>query len=166
MPWLSVIPPAFAQVPTVSPSVSPVPSPSGSASPNLETSPVAPTPSLSPSPSNSPTPGVSNSPTPKAEAENNQPTQPKTSAKLVVFGSTLFVTNAWFNEAVNGDLFLNSVQWLAEKTDQPLTLRAKNPTDRRINLTSLQASVLGWLAWVIVPLLGLALALVTWWRQR
>lgn len=87
-------------------------------------------------------------------------------AKFVVFGSAIFATNAWFNEAVNGDLFLNSVQWLAEKTEQPLTLRAKNPTDRRLNLTPLQASLLGWLTWVIVPLIGLGLAIWTGWRQR
>ena len=173
------MPPAFAQAPTVSPSVSPVPTPSVSVSPSLEPIPAppgaSPTPSPSPSASDSPSPGVSPSPSLQTEAENDQTTQPKPtnaaepakpSAKLVVFGSTLFATNAWFNEAVNGDLFLNSVQWLAEKTDQPLTIRAKNPTDRRINLTSVQASVLGWLAWVIVPLIGLGLAIWTWWRQR
>ncbi|MEY2985223.1 MAG: hypothetical protein RLZZ568_1840 [Cyanobacteriota bacterium] len=122
----------------------PAPSPTGQGTPS---------PSASPTPSPEPSPTVSPSP-------SSEP------AKLVVFGSAIFATNAWFNEAVNGDLFLNSVQWLAEKTDQPLTLRVKDPTDRRINLTTLQASLLGWLTWFVVPLIGVGLGIGTWWRQR
>ncbi|QHV00051.1 GldG family protein [Synechocystis sp. CACIAM 05] len=96
--------------------------------------------------------------------QNGDPELP--SAKMVVVGSAAFATNAWFNEAVNGDIFLNSVQWLAENVDQPLNVRAKDPTDRRINLGVRRATVLGWLTWVIVPLIGLGLAVFTWWRQR
>ncbi|WLT39590.1 Gldg family protein [Synechocystis sp. B12] len=96
--------------------------------------------------------------------QNGDPELP--SAKMVVVGSAAFATNAWFNEAVNGDIFLNSVQWLAENVDQPLNVRAKDPTDRRINLGVQRATVLGWLTWVIVPLIGLGLAVFTWWRQR
>jgi len=165
-PWASIMPPAVAQDPTVSPS--PSPSPEVTVSPPLD--PIPEPPGASPTPSPSPTPTTS--PTSEAVTEDEPPKPAiaaettKPPAKLVVFGSALFATNAWFNEAVNGDLFLNSVQWLAEKTDQPLTIRAKNPTDRRINLTAMQASVLGWLTWIVVPLFGLALAVWTWWRQR
>lgn len=96
--------------------------------------------------------------------QNGDPELP--SAKMVVVGSAAFATNAWFNEAVNGDIFLNSVEWLAENVDQPLNVRAKDPTDRRINLGVQRATILGWLTWVIVPLIGLGLAVFTWWRQR
>ncbi|UAJ72875.1 GldG family protein [Synechocystis sp. PCC 7339] len=96
--------------------------------------------------------------------QNGDPELPP--AKMVVVGSAAFASNAWFNEAVNGDIFLNSVQWLAENVDQPLGLRAKDPTDRRINLGVRRATVLGWLTWVVFPLIGLGLAVFTWWRQR
>ncbi|MBE9195946.1 hypothetical protein IQ219_11665, partial [Synechocystis sp. LEGE 06083] len=102
----------------------------------------------------------------QTEEQDRKPNPELPPAKMVVVGSAAFATNAWFNEAVNGDIFLNSVQWLAENVDQPLDLRAKDPTDRRINLGVRRATVLGWLTWVIVPLIGLGLAVFTWWRQR
>lgn len=105
-----------------------------------------------------PTPAPTPSPTPSGVT-----LQP---AKLVVIGNSLFATNEWFNEQLNGDLFLNSVQWLAHENQDPLSLRPKDPTNRRLNLTPLQASLLGWVSWIVVPLLGLVLAVFTWWRQR
>ncbi|MEB3175202.1 MAG: ABC transporter, partial [Cyanobacteriota bacterium] len=87
-------------------------------------------------------------------------------AKLVLIGNSLFASNEWFNEQLNGDLFLNSVQWLASDDREPLSIRPKDPANRRLNLTPLQASLLGWLSWVIVPLGGLILAISAWWRRR
>ncbi|MFN5516519.1 MAG: GldG family protein [Cyanobacteriota bacterium] len=87
-------------------------------------------------------------------------------AKLVLIGNSLFASNEWFNEQLNGDLFLNSVQWLASDNREPLSIRPKDPANRRLNLTPLQASLLGWLSWVIVPLGGLILAVSAWWRRR
>ncbi len=166
--------PESSSVPSETPSPSPTVSPSPSPSPSPESSPVpsetpSPSPTVSPSPTNSPSLNENE----KSE-ESKEDVKPETAlskenlspAKMVVVGSALFATNAWFNEAVNGDLFLNSVQWLAENVDQPLSVRAKDPTDRRINLGPRRAMVLGWLAWMIVPLIGLALAVWTWWRQR
>ncbi|MBE9204275.1 Gldg family protein [Synechocystis salina LEGE 06099] len=154
----------------------------------------SPDPTISPTPSPSPTSNGTNQPEAVQENDGNQAADQEESpagengdsgndqaqteeqdsklnldlppAKMVVVGSAAFATNAWFNEAVNGDIFLNSVQWLAENVDQPLGLRAKDPTDRRINLGVRRATVLGWLTWVIFPLIGLGLAVFTWWRQR
>ncbi|WP_353673756.1 Gldg family protein [Synechocystis sp. LKSZ1] len=112
----------------------------------------SPSPALSPSPSPAPNP----SPTPSA-------TKP---ARLVVIGNALFATNEWFNEQLNGDVFLNSAQWLVNREEQALSIRPKEPTNRRITLTPFQASLLGWLSWVIIPLLGLGLAIGAWWRRQ
>lgn len=114
----------------------------------------APSPASTLSPSSSPT----SSPSPTAVASKP--------ARLVVIGNALFATNEWFNEQLNGDVFLNSVQWLAKRETQPLAIRPKEPTNRRIILTPFQASLLGWLAWVIMPLLGLGLAIGAWWRRQ
>jgi ABC-type uncharacterized transport system involved in gliding motility auxiliary subunit len=152
----------------------------------------SPNPTVSPTPSPTPTSNGTNQPEAVEQNEGDQGSDQESSAagengdnsndqakteqkngnlelppaKMVVVGSAAFATNAWFNEAVNGDIFLNSVQWLAENVEQPLSVRAKDPTDRRINLGVRRATVLGWLTWVIVPLIGLGLAVFTWWRQR
>jgi ABC-type uncharacterized transport system involved in gliding motility auxiliary subunit len=85
---------------------------------------------------------------------------------MVVIGNSTFATNQWFGLQLNGDVFLNSVQWLAETNEQPLSIRPKEPQKRRIILNGLQASLISWLSLVIFPLLGISLAIATWWRRR
>ena len=139
-----------------SPEISPSPTPSPtSASPSPLVSP-SPT-SASPSPLVSPSPAVSPTETKKTE---------KITSKMVVIGNSTFATNQWFGEQLNGDVFLNSVQWLATTDEQPLSIRPKEPKKRRIILTGLQASLISWLSLVIFPLLGIGLAIATWWRRR
>lgn len=124
-------------------------------------------PQSSPSPTVSPTisPNASPSPSPTT----NMPTTSKSgnvTAKMVIIGNSAFATNQWFGEQLNGDVFLNSVQWLAANDEEPLSMRPKDPKKRRIILNSVQASLLSWLSLVIFPLLGLGLAIFTWWRRR
>jgi ABC-type uncharacterized transport system involved in gliding motility auxiliary subunit len=85
---------------------------------------------------------------------------------MVVFGSAGFITNGWFDKQLNGDILLNSVEWLTNKTDQPLGIRPKEQKNRQIMLSKLQANLLAWGGFFFVPLFGLALAGVTWWRRR
>ena len=127
-----------------SPAISPSPTPSVS-------------PSASPSPLVSPSPAVSPTETKKME---------KITSKMVVIGNSTFATNQWFGEQLNGDVFLNSVQWLAATDELPLSIRPKEPQKRRIILNGLQASLISWLSLVIFPLLGIGLAIATWWRRR
>ncbi|MBJ7901246.1 MAG: ABC transporter [Cyanobacteria bacterium RI_101] len=110
-----------------------------------------------------PTPSPHSSPSPLPSPSPLSSPKP---AKLVLIGNSLFASNEWFNEQLNGDLFLNSVQWLASDDREPLSIRPKDPANRRLNLTPLQASLLGWLSWVIIPLGGLILAVSAWWRRR
>jgi ABC-type uncharacterized transport system involved in gliding motility auxiliary subunit len=87
---------------------------------------------------------------------------------MVVIGNSSFATDSLFQDprVLNGDIFLNSVQWLASDDQQTLSIRPKEAKNRRINLTPLQAGMIGWMSLVIMPLLGLILAGVTWWRRR
>ena len=139
---------SLAQVPSASPSPAPSLSPASSPSPAPSISP-----SLAPSISPSPNP----SPTPQGE---------KVTAKMVVIGNALFMTNQWFNEQLNGDVFLNSVQWLTTGEEKTLTIRPRSAKNRRITLNILQASVLVWSSLVIVPLLGIGGGIAVWWRRR
>ncbi|HAC65324.1 MAG TPA: ABC transporter [Cyanothece sp. UBA12306] len=118
-----------------------------------------------------------NSPLPDDKKDNKQSdavnqkttkleTNKNTESRIVVVGNSTFITDTLFNQQLNGDVFLNSVQWLANQDDQPLSIRPKEAKNRRINLTPLQGGILTWLTLVIFPLLGLAAASVTWWRRR
>jgi ABC-type uncharacterized transport system involved in gliding motility auxiliary subunit len=75
--------------------------------------------------------------------------------RLGVFGDSEFATNAYFSSQGNGDLFLNAVGWLSEEEDL-ISVRAKSPEDRRINMTAQQARGLFYLTVVFMPLAALA----------
>ena len=87
-------------------------------------------------------------------------------SRLVVIGNSSFATNGLFGEQLNSNVFLNSVNWLSKDDEQALSLRPKEQTNRRLNITPVQALVLNWLALVIMPLFGLGSAFFVWWRRR
>jgi ABC-type uncharacterized transport system involved in gliding motility auxiliary subunit len=76
-------------------------------------------------------------------------------ARLAVFGDSDFPTNGYFKVQGNGDLFLNSMNWLAEEEDL-ISIRARDPEDRRINLTQQQSRILLYLGVIVMPLLILS----------
>jgi ABC-type uncharacterized transport system involved in gliding motility auxiliary subunit len=124
----------------------PVPhaSPASPSSPPLPTSP-------SPSPSPSPTPPNKSG---------------KKEARLVVLGNSSFAIDGFFDKALNGDVFLNSVRWLSQQDQQPLSIRPKEAKNRRIVLTPQQANLVSWIAIGILPILGFGTAIAVWWKQR
>ncbi len=167
-----VQPPSASPTPapqaTSSPGASPSPSPSptGQASPSPSPSPTAQataSPQASPSPSPSPTAQATVSPL----SENETKTQKEASeARLVVIGNSSFSTNGWFEQQLNGDVFLNSVSWLSNRDNRALSIRPKEQKNRRLNLSPIQAGILGWTGLFIMPLLGLTTAGIMWWRRR
>ncbi|MBR8832166.1 MAG: hypothetical protein N5P05_002387 [Chroococcopsis gigantea SAG 12.99] len=86
-------------------------------------------------------------------------------AKLVVIGNSSFATDGLFEQQLNGDVFLNSVQWLSTGQEQTLSIRPKQAQNRRLNLTPLQANSIFWLSIVVIPLVSFIGAGVTWWRR-
>ncbi|UZQ55840.1 Gldg family protein [Trichothermofontia sichuanensis B231] len=117
-----------------------------------------PTPPATPSPSPSPSPG-----TPEAKADDAK-TQPQ--ARLVVIGNSGFATDGFFNQQLNGDVFLNSVNWLSNREGAVLSIRPRETTDRRLILTPARSRWVTLLALVILPIVGLAAAIGVWWRRR
>ncbi len=85
---------------------------------------------------------------------------------MVVIGNSDFATDGLFEQQLNGDVFLNSVTWLSQQDQQPLSIRPKEVKNRRINLTTAQANLLTSLSLFVLPLLGLVAAIVLWWRRR
>jgi ABC-type uncharacterized transport system involved in gliding motility auxiliary subunit len=100
------------------------------------------------------------------DAANNKPADaPKPETRVVVFGDSDFVTNGYLGIPGNRDLFLNTVNWLAQQ-ENLISIRPKDPEDRRVSLTSDQAKLIFWLSILIIPGLILAAGVQTWWRRR
>ncbi|MBW4648806.1 MAG: Gldg family protein [Kastovskya adunca ATA6-11-RM4] len=111
----------------------------------------------------SPSPSPEASPSPDATSQTEQKSS---ESRLVVIGNSNFATNNLFEQQLNGDVFLNSVSWLGQRDEQALSLRPREQTNRRINLSPVQGSALAWISLLLVPLLGFTTAGVIWWRRR
>jgi ABC-type uncharacterized transport system involved in gliding motility auxiliary subunit len=90
---------------------------------------------------------------------------PKPETRMVVFGDSDFVTNGYLGIPGNRDLFLNAVNWLAQQ-ENLISIRPKDPEDRRVSLTADQSKLIFWLSILIIPGLILAAGVQTWWRRR
>ncbi|MGI0480963.1 GldG family protein [Geminocystis sp. CENA526] len=85
--------------------------------------------------------------------------------RMVVIGNGNFATDGWFQQQLNGDLFVNTVAWLGHQDNTTLSISPKEATNRRINLSNFQASLITWLAIFIIPVLGFTVSIVTWWQR-
>ncbi|MBE9035644.1 GldG family protein [aff. Roholtiella sp. LEGE 12411] len=128
--------------------------------------PQQPTPSPLPSPTTqnktTPIPPLSPSPLPPPSPSS----QIATESRLVVLGNSDFATDGLFQQQLNGDVFLNSVTWLSQQDQQPLSIRPKEAKNRRINLTTMQANLLILSSLLFLPLIGLIAAAIIWWKRR
>lgn len=86
-------------------------------------------------------------------------------AKLAIVGDSDFVSNAFFHFQANGDLFMNTLSWLAEEEDL-VSIRPKDPEDRRINLTQKQSKMILLFGVILLPLSVLGMAIVVYKRRQ
>ncbi|MBD1213912.1 MAG: Gldg family protein [Dolichospermum circinale Clear-D4] len=164
-----------------SPTAIPNPIPTAQNSPTAIANPI-PTAQNSPTAIPNPIPTAQNSPTaipnPIPTAQNSPTTIPNpipttrtspTTAKesrLVVFGNSNFATDSLFEQQLNGDVFLNTVSWLSQQDEKLLSIRPKEPKNRRIIISNLEANLLTISAVVLLPLLGLLTGFIIWWKRR
>ena len=87
------------------------------------------------------------------------------SARLAVIGNSEFATNQWLGMQRNGDLFMNTVNWLAQD-ENLISIRPKSPSDRRVILTESQARELSWLSLVFLPGIVVLCGILIWWKRR
>lgn len=86
-------------------------------------------------------------------------------ARVVVMGSSRFPANAYIGAFGNKDLFVNTVNWLAADEDL-ISIRPKEPENRRVNLTRSQMSRIFYLSVLGLPLLMILSGVAVWWRRR
>jgi ABC-type uncharacterized transport system involved in gliding motility auxiliary subunit len=98
---------------------------------------------------------------PKKEGETPKPAE----TRLVAIGDSDFASNAAIRITGNQDLFLNTVNWLAQQ-ENLIAIRPRDPEDRRITLTADQERRIFYLTVLIVPGLILLAGVQTWWRRR
>ncbi len=122
-----------------------------------------------PSPSPSPT-GQKDDKDDKAETaketEAKAAKEKTREARLVVLGNSSFAADGFFEQQLNGDVFLNAVSWLSQRDDRPLSIRPKEVKERRIAMNPQQSRLLSWLALLILPLVGFGTAVAAWRFRR
>ena len=96
-------------------------------------------------------------------AAAEQPPKPET--RVVVFGDSDFAANGVLGVPGNRDLFLNAVNWLAQK-ETLIAIRPREAEDRRVTLTADQQRRAFYLSVLVIPGLAFVVGLVTWWRRR
>ncbi len=87
-------------------------------------------------------------------------------ARLIVIGNSRFATDGLFGEVLNGDVFLNSVSWLSQQDEQILSIRSKEPTNRRLILNQQQLIIVALSAIAILPIIGFGGAIALWLKRR
>jgi len=87
------------------------------------------------------------------------------SARLVVIGNSAFAANQWIAVQRNGDLFFNTINWLAQD-ENLISIRPKPPTNRRVTLSEAQAIWLHWFDLLILPGLFILSGVYIWWKRR
>jgi ABC-type uncharacterized transport system involved in gliding motility auxiliary subunit len=100
-------------------------------------------------------------------ADPNKPAEPanKPETRLVAIGDSDFAVNAFLGVQGNKDLFMNTVNWLAQQENM-IAIRPREPEDRRITLTADQQQRIMLLSIFIIPGLVFASGVYTWWKRR
>ena len=95
----------------------------------------------------------------KSQGENKE-------SRLVVVGDSDFAANMAFRRAQrNGDLFMNSINWLAQDEDL-ISIRPKTATNRSVTMSGAQLNTFWWLVVVVLPLGIIGIGSFIWWKRR
>lgn len=86
-------------------------------------------------------------------------------ARLIVIGDSDFASNQAFRFQRNGDLFMNSINWLAQDEDL-ISIRPKVAASRSVTMSAAQQSTFWWLVVIFMPLAVIGYGGYTWWKRR
>ncbi len=99
------------------------------------------------------------------EAADAEATGDKREGRFVVVGSSGWVANNILRFNGNRDLALNMMNWLSSDEDL-ISIRPKEPEDRRLSLTRQQMSRVFYSSVVFLPLIIVVAGISVWWRRR
>lgn len=85
--------------------------------------------------------------------------------RFVVAGSSDWISNYALGFGGNRDLVMNMVNWLSNDEDL-ISIRPKDPEDRRIQLTGGQMLLVRLVSQFVIPLVVIIFGIMVWWRRR
>jgi ABC-type uncharacterized transport system involved in gliding motility auxiliary subunit len=85
--------------------------------------------------------------------------------RLVVVGDSDFANDDFIEGQRDADLFMNSINWLAEE-ENLISIRPKSTTARRVIMAASQQNTLFWLTIVFMPAAALGSGFYIWWKRR
>jgi ABC-type uncharacterized transport system involved in gliding motility auxiliary subunit len=91
--------------------------------------------------------------------------KPKVQSRVAVIGDSDFASNGFLGVAGNRDLFLNTVNWLAQQENM-ISIRPREAEDRRVTLTAERQRLTFYVSVLGIPLLVIAAGVATWWKRR
>jgi len=86
-------------------------------------------------------------------------------ARMIVFGDSDFAINANFSNQGNGNLFLNTVKWLAGD-ESFISIKTKSPSDRPLSMTETSGRTVALLVVIVMPIATLVAGVLVWMRRR
>ena len=90
---------------------------------------------------------------------------PHPPASFVIFGDSDFAENRFFFSSDNADLFLNSINWLAEDYEL-ISIRPKVFPYRELVVNTRERDFIKWSSWFFPPFLMVVIGAFVWWRRR
>ena len=85
--------------------------------------------------------------------------------RFVVVGNSRWAANNFLRFNGNKNLLLNMLNWLSSDEDL-ISIRPKEPEDRRINLTRAQFLMLRTVSQFMLPLIVIIGGVMVWWKRR
>jgi gliding motility-associatede transport system auxiliary component len=108
---------------------------------------------------------VSAAATPTDAPKPGEETASKPETRVAVIGDSDFVANSGLGIQGNKDLYMNTIGWLSQQ-ENLISIRPKEPDDRRLTLTATQQANIQWLSLLVIPGLIFGSGVYTWWRRR
>jgi ABC-type uncharacterized transport system involved in gliding motility auxiliary subunit len=85
--------------------------------------------------------------------------------RFIVFGDSDFATNENFSNQGNGNLFVNTVKWLA-RDENLISIKTKDPTDRPLTMTESGGRAAGIILRILFPGAVLLAGVLVWVKRR
>jgi gliding motility-associatede transport system auxiliary component len=104
-------------------------------------------------------------PLPAANTKKPEDEAPKPETRVAAIGDSDFVANAYLGVEGNRDLFMNTVNWLAQQ-ENLIAIRPKEASDRRLTLTENKSMAILLLSIFVIPGVVLGTGIYSWWRRR
>lgn len=90
--------------------------------------------------------------------------EPEKTSRIVVFGDSDFITNQYLHLSGNKDLFMNSINWLAEREDL-IAIRPQEPSKHPLLVSGKQMSLIFFLAIIFLPGLVIVTGITVCFRR-